>query len=147
MIITDNDLKAIFKETTKNLIEEIYREYGISHGISKESLIDYVNKYPINIKFILKDKIQPSRQEVKEEERCQARTWSDGYMNMIQYKKDKNANREIDATVYGGLCKQKTIPNSLYCATHDQELVHGNYYMSPTPLVRGFFHKVNSHRL
>lgn len=144
MLITEADLHAIFKEMTNKLIDEIHKDYGEKKNITKQTLIDYVNDYSLNIKFIVKKK--PSPVIVKEEERCQARTWNDGYMNIKQYRKNKAQNIE-DGTVYGGLCNRKIMPNSLYCACHDAELVHGNYYMFPSPLVKGFFHKVNSYRL
>ncbi len=143
-MLTDADLKAIFKATTEKLISEIYKDYGMSRNVSKQTLTKFVDNYPINIKFVVKDKKQPV--QVKEEERCQARTWNDGFMDIKKYRKNK-VNNIDDGTIYGGLCNKKVMPNSLYCSCHDADLVHGNYYFPPTPLVRGFFHKVNSYRL
>lgn len=135
-MISETDLKDIFRATTEKLINEIYKDYGIQKNITKQTLTEYVDNYPINIKFMVKDKPIITNKTIKEDERCQARTWNNGYINADQ-----------DEIIYGGLCNKKIIPNSLYCSSHDADLVHGNYYMPPSPLVKGFFHKVNITKL
>lgn len=138
----------MLQETQHKLLESIYNDYGIKYGINMEQLTSYANEYQLKTTFTedTHTKLKFKKKVIPDEHRCQARVWGDGYLDVKHYKKYNNNISKLNPNAFGEQCRKKRHKDDIYCTTHSNKLVHGNYYLVPSEEVIGFYVKKNSYR-
>jgi hypothetical protein len=125
-------IKETFEEELYKILEKISEKYGKEYLFTKEDLITYYNE-KIDLKFVYRK--APPKKKIEEriisdQERCCARIWSNGYMN-------------IKKKQYGDKCQRKKINDSDYCRQHSIHLTHGRFDKPPSKIIKGFYIKEN----
>lgn len=140
-------LKVIEQKTDK-LIQKITEDYGEEYNLTFQQIKDYIKTYNIqlNITKPKKQKTIKTKRDVKDIDRCQARTWGNGYMNIKHYRKYNDNCNKLDPTKFGSQCRHKKIKNNIYCSRHLNELTHGNYYLIPSEKIMGYYLMKNRHK-
>jgi len=132
----------MLQETQHKLLESIYNDFGISHGIEFEQLVSYANQYKITTQLEEDNppKHKIKRKNIPEDQRCQARIWGDGYLDTKHYKKYNNKIvSKLNPSAFGKQCNKKKNKDDIYCTSHANKLVHGNYYLVPSDTVIGYY--------
>jgi hypothetical protein len=125
-------IKETFEEELFKIFTKISEKYGKEYLFTKEDLITYYNEN-IDLKFVYRKAPPKKKLEeriISDKERCCARIWSNGYMN-------------IKTKQYGDRCQRKKIDDSDYCRQHSIHLTHGRFDKPPSKIVKGFYIKEN----
>ncbi len=125
-------IKETFEEELFKIFTKISEKYGKDYLFTKDDLITYYNEQ-IDLKFVYRK--APPKKKIEErilsdKERCCARIWSNGYMN-------------IKTKQYGDRCQRKKINDSDYCRQHSIHLTHGRFDKPPSKIIKGFYIKEN----
>lgn len=139
-------LKTI-ENKTDELLKQIIKDFGNDYDINFQQLKDYISTYDLEFNVTNTNKITKyKKKEIKEELRCQARIWGDGYLNIKHYLKYHKKKNKLDPTQFGKQCHNIISKNNIYCSGHLNNLVHGNYYLLPPNKIIGYYLKVNRHK-
>jgi hypothetical protein len=129
-------IKETFEEELFKIFTKISNKYGKEYLFTLEDLMNFYKKN-INMKFVYR-KAPPKKENIEriltDKERCCARIWCNGYMN-------------IKKKQYGSRCLRRKIKDSDYCRQHFYHLTHGRFDKPPSKIVKGFYIKENENKI
>lgn len=131
-------LIELFEKEKNKIFQMITDKYGKKYNFKLADL----DKYKVKIRYRptpkYSDKVIPP-----DKERCQARTWSEGFLEPKKDVKYENESIRISKGGYnfGDRCKRKKIKGKDFCKQHSKNLCHGRYDSPPNKLIQGFYYK------
>ena len=125
-------IKEIFDDEVCKILKKISQKYGKEYLFTYDDLVKFYKEYEIKIVYFKaptkKDTTESITRTITDEERCCARIWANGFMN-------------IKKKQYGDRCQRKKTNNSDFCRQHYINVTHGRYDEEPSKVVKGFYIK------
>lgn len=145
--ILQNSIQKLFQEIVKDYgdeyhfdmteLEEYYNELSLKLKLCKHKTLQYNLSYSSNNKYTLADK----------NDKCQARTWANAYMDTKHYRKYMNTPEKIDPTKIGKKCTRVCVEGNIYCPQHMKNNTHGNFYLMPPEDKMGEYINNNKYKI
>jgi hypothetical protein len=129
-------IKETFDEEVFKILKKVSEKYGKEYLFTYDDLVKFYKEYDIKIMYHKAPIKKESNIErtIPEEERCCARIWANGFM-------------DVKKKQYGNRCQRKKTNNSDFCRQHYINATHGRYDEEPSKIVKGFYIKESQKNL